>query len=155
MPISTIQMRHQREPVREHQRFRFFLPPPAGALAPSWDAGTVAGTFGVAALDASGAGVAEERCCVVDVSDGTAPARKELEAEDIFECAAVARIAFSSSILFCCLFGVSDALGALSLEMDGISSSVMGMSSSVLCFFVLPSSIDGSMMGHTKPVRGV
>lgn len=104
----------------------------------------------------------EERALAVSgVSGGTLSVTgvKRLEAKAMLECAAVARIALSRSILFCCLLGPSDPLVRLRFAMGGSDSSrwlgAAGSSSSALRFLLAFSEMEGSTIGQTNPVRGV
>jgi len=140
-------------------RFLFFLPPPAGALAGSSGVGALCMIFGVVPWDELGPGVAEERRCVAGVSAGAFSAliAKALEARDIFECAAVARMAFRRSMLFCCRFGAPGELGTFRFNeaIEDIPSSGFMASSAAVRFFVVSAEREGSVIGHTKPVLGV
>jgi len=73
--------------------------------------------------------------------------------KDILEWAAVVLMAFISNILFCCLLGTSVRFSW------GMSGSAMGSapldSASDAPFLCESSNMDGSVTGHTKPVRGV
>jgi len=105
------------------------------------------GAFGTGSWDV-GAGVGEDR--IVVVAEVSAAATKLsvvcTNEKDVLEWAAVVRMAFISNQLFCCFFGASLRL---SLEL-----SVRLNSSSTACLLV-GSSMDGSVMGQTNPVRGV
>lgn len=103
-----------------------------------------------------GAGVKEDRRFAAGVSDVvlSAPGAKALETRDIFECAAVARMAFKRSALFCWRFGASEELRTLRFNEEIAASSALVSSSDVL-FRAFSSCTDGSMIGHTNPVRGV
>ena len=72
--------------------------------------------------------------------------------DDGKEWAAVVRMAFINNQLFCCLFGASLRLSCGTSEV--VSLSVRLNSPSSACFLV-ESSMEGSVMGQTKPVRGV
>jgi hypothetical protein len=109
----------------------------------------------VSTRDEGGAGVVDKRCWGAGVSDGGF-SMAGAEARGRLKCAAVVRIAFRRSMLFCCRFGVSDEVGPCRFEeMEEASSSAMALSSSGLGFLMLSSCIEGSVIGHTKPVRGV
>lgn len=115
--------------------------------------------LGVILWDELGPGVTEERVCVAGVSAGTFSAlvAEALEASDIFECAAVARMAFRRSMLFCCRFGAPGVLGTLRFNeaIEDIPSSGFVDSSPAVRFFVVSAGSEGSVIGHTKPVLGV
>lgn len=69
--------------------------------------GAVWAAFGVATRDESGAGVVDRRCWGAGVSDGGFSALGA-EGKGRFKCAAVVRMAFRRSMLFCCRLGASD-----------------------------------------------
>lgn len=71
----------------------------------------------------------------------------EVVVKDIFECKAVARIALTKSMLFCCFLGSSVGLAC---EMTEEASPV-----SVSRFLEPSSAVDESTIGQTKPERGV
>jgi len=108
------------------------------------------GTFGAGSWEV-GAGVGEDRLVVVAEVSATklSVVCKNEDEKDILEWAAVVRMAFINSQLFCCLFGAS-LLGTSEV----VSVSVRLNSPSTACLFV-GSSMDGSVMGQTNPVRGV
>lgn len=112
------------------------------------------GTFGTGSWEV-GAGVGEDRIVVVAEVSTTATKLSVVctneDEKDILEWAAVVRMAFINSQLFCCLFGASLRLSCGTSE--GVSLSVR-LNSSTACLLV-GSSMDGSVMGQTKPVRGV
>lgn len=97
----------------------------------------------------AGAGVAEERIgagagvSVVVLSTCAA----EVVVKDIFECKAVARIAFIRSMLFCCFLGSSVGLSCEMMEEASPAS--------VSRFLETSPADDESAIGQTKPVRGV
>ena len=133
-----------------NERFLFFLPLPTSPLLGSWG---IIGTFGAGSWEV-GAGVGEDRIVVaaeVSVAATTAVCTNEDE-KDILEWAAVVLMAFINSQLFCCLFGASLRLSFGISEV--VSLSVRLNSPSTACLLV-GSSMDGSVMGQTKPVRGV
>jgi hypothetical protein len=71
---------------------------------------------------------------------------------------AVVFIAFKSSMLFCCFFDTFRTEPTLGFEVRmGVSrrSSLLGNSPSASRFLLVSSVRDGSIIGHTKPVRGV
>lgn len=130
-------------------RFFFFFPPPAGPLLAS---SVPVDPFAAGSGGAWGAGVTEDRIVVVTgVSAITTsiPWAEKFVVNVIFEWAAVVFIACRSSILFCCLFGISDCFASC-----GISASSSSMESD--CRFLLVSkTAEGSVIGQTNPVRGV
>jgi len=103
--------------------------------------------------------VTEERAYVAGVSAGTFSVlvANALEASDIFECAAVARMAFRRSMLFWCRFGPPGGLGTLRFNeaIDDTPSSGFAVSSPAIRFFVVSAGSVGSVIGQTKPVLGV
>jgi len=84
---------------------------------------------------------------------GSTESVNALEVKDIFECAAVARIALKRSRLFCCLFCPAGGLLTLAPELGASPESAF--SSSEVRFLLTPSEIDVSTIGHTKPVLGM
>lgn len=84
------------------------------------------------------------------VDEGTPSAADErlLDGGNVFICAAVVRIAFRSSKLFCCRFLLSFRVGISVV----VSASDMAASSSV---FFFSSDTEGSTIGHANPVLGV
>lgn len=76
---------------------------------------------------------------------------KEESENDMLECMAVARIAFSRRKLFCCLLGVSFALSCTSSASGGVSGRVESASGFLFASVVR----DGSVIGQTNPVLGV
>jgi len=113
--------------------------------------------FGVETLETVGAGVTEVR--LVDgagASGGTlsvARANALVESATL-ECAAVARIAFMRSILFCCRFEVPEVV-ACTFVVDSAEMSCVVREVIPSCLLLLSSDIEGSTIGQTKPVRGV
>ena len=113
------------------------------------------GTFGTGSWEV-GPGVGEDRIVVAAEVSATATKLSVVctneDEKDILEWAAVVRMAFINSQLFCCLFGASLWLSFGTSE--AVSLSVRLNSPSTACLLV-GSSIDGSVIGQTKPVRGV
>jgi hypothetical protein len=156
--LSDLESRYNQD-IRD-ELFLFFLPAPAGPFAGSCGAGAVCGTFGVGTLDEGGAGVVDMRCCWgAGASDEGIFSAPGAEGGGLFICAAVVRMAFRRSILFCCRLGASDGVGAVVGRFeeteDVSSSSAMEMSSSGFRLLVPSSCMEESVIGHTKPVRGV
>jgi hypothetical protein len=112
------------------------------------------GAFGTCSWE-GGAGVGEDRIVVAAEVSATATKLSVVcpneDERDILEWAAVVRMAFINSQLFCCLFGASLRL---SFGISVASLSVRVNSPSTACL-LMGSSMDGSVMGQTKPVRGV
>jgi len=134
-------------------RFLFFLPPPGADLG----GGSGLVGFGVGTREAI-AGVAEFRVVeTITTGSGTtlsALGAKALDAKEAEECAAVACIAFIRRELFCCLLGTPDGLEEFCLvEGSDKLSAVLEADSS--WFLLASSASDGSVTGHTNPVRGV
>lgn len=102
-----------------------------------------------------GTGVGVDRIVVVAEVSGaklSVVCTNEDDEKDILEWAAVVLMAFINSQLFCCFFGASLRFSFGTSEV--VSFSVRLNSPSAVRFLV-GSSIDGSVMGQTKPVRGV
>lgn len=75
------------------------------------------------------------------------------EAEkDILEWTAVVLMAFINNKLFCCLLGTSVRF-SWGMSGSAVESALVGSAS--VSFFCKSSDMDGSVTGHTKPVRGV
>jgi len=70
--------------------------------------------------------------------------------KDILEWTAVVLMAFISNMLFCCLLGTSVRF-SWSMSGSAVESAPVDSAS----FFCESSDRDGSVTGHTKPVRGV
>jgi len=132
-------------------RFLFFLPLPTGPLLGSGD---IVGTFGTGPWEV-GAGVGEDRIVVAAEVSATVTKLSVVctneDEKDILEWAAVVRMAFINSQLFFCLFGASLRLSFGTSEVVSLS---VRLNSSTACLLV-GYSMDGSVMGQTKPVRGV
>lgn len=133
-------------------RFFFFLPAPTGPLtgAVSCGLGAEEGAFGVGGLWAEGTGVGAGWADAVARADAECRSRGWERDEAMLECIAVVIIAYIMSELFWCFFG------PLALCFSGAS-----MAESSMCrasrsgFFWAASGEDESIMGHTKPERGV
>jgi len=134
-------------------RFFFFLPAPAGPLtgATSWGLGAVEGAFGVGALWeedgvdtgwVGGSGGAE--------AEGMTLLSWGWERDAVMlECIAVIFMARIMSELFWCFLGPWSFFSGES----AVESSTL--SASMVVFLGAESGEDGSIIGHTKPERGV
>lgn len=124
-----------------------------GPLIGSWDI-FEEGIFNNGSWEV-GAGVGEDRIVVVAEASTarlSVVCTNEDDEKDILEWAAVVLMAFINSQLFCCLFGASLRLSCGTWEVVSLS---VRLNSPSGVRFLVGSSIDGSVMGQTKPVRGV
>lgn len=133
------------------------MPAPAGARGGA--SRGVEATGGGLDVTGVGAGVVDDRVpeAVGGTSAGVGSTESinALDVKDIFECAAVARMALKRSKLFCCLFCPGGGLLTLTLAPVSEASPESACSSSEARFLLTSSEIDVSTIGHTKPVLGI